>query len=188
MHREPEGRNSANTAKPSWLATTLSPRGSFPHSPTATPLYDPFLFVDSLTNRSIPFRNIRGRSRLIRTHRHSKTQEVGSEAEIKQLDDCIDFLKETMTFRKNALREKLFGDLRREGEAPSKGLDLARKKRLIRQVVAQEIENKNRTELDKYLHSPGHNLDQNLLKATRTSNFLLSKKAISKLVNSLEKR
>jgi hypothetical protein len=38
---------------------------------------------------------------------------VGSEAEIRQLDECIDFLKETMAFRKNALREKLFGDVRR---------------------------------------------------------------------------
>jgi hypothetical protein len=188
MPREPEARASTNTANHSWLATTIAPGGSVPNSATATPLYDPFLFVDSLTNRSIPFRNIRDRSKLIRTHRHSKTQEIGSEAEIRQLDECIDFLKETMAFRKNALREKLFGDLRREGEPPSKGLDLVRKKRLIRQVVAQEIENKNRNELDKYLHSPGHTLDQNIIKATRTSNFLLSKKAISKLVNSLEKR
>lgn len=46
-------------------------------SGTATPLYDPFLFVDSLTNRSIAVRNIRHQ---LRTHRHSKTQEVGSQA------------------------------------------------------------------------------------------------------------
>lgn len=44
-----------------------------------------------------------------------------------------------MTFRKNALREKLFGDIRKEGEAASQGLDLVGKKRLIRRVVAQEI-------------------------------------------------
>lgn len=93
-----------------------------------------------------------------------------------------------MSFRKNALREKLFGDLKREGEARSQEQELVRKKRLIRQVVAQEIEAKSRHELEKYLHSPNHQLDQNLLKVTRNSNFLISKKAISKLVNSLEKR
>lgn len=128
-----EGRSSAMNA---WLVT---PGGSAPNSATGTPLYDPFLFVDSLTNRSIPVRNIKNKTRLVRTHRHSKTQEIGCQAESKQLDECIDFLKETMTFRKNALREKLFGDVQKEGEAPSHGLDLVRKKRLIRQVVAQEI-------------------------------------------------
>jgi hypothetical protein len=70
------------------------------NSPTATPHYDTFLFVDSLTNRSITVRHIWDRGR---THRHSKTQDLGSKAEIKQLDGCIDFLKETMAFRKNAL-------------------------------------------------------------------------------------
>lgn len=93
-----------------WLVT---PGGSARNSATTTPLYDPFLFVDSLTNRSIPVRNIRDKTRLVRTHRHSKTQEIGSQAENKQLDECIDFLKETMTFRKNALREKLFGEIKK---------------------------------------------------------------------------
>jgi hypothetical protein len=95
--------------------------------------------VDSLTNRSIPVRNMRDRSQLIRTHRHSKTQELGSQAEIRQLDECIDFLKGTMAFRKNALREKLFKDLKKEGEVHSQEQELVQKKRLIRQVVGQEI-------------------------------------------------
>jgi len=89
---------------PSTLAT---------NTPTGTPHYDPFLFVDSLTNRSIAVRHITDRSRMVRTHRHSKTQELGSEAEIRQLDECIDFLKETMAFRKNALREKLFKEMKK---------------------------------------------------------------------------
>lgn len=58
-----------------WLVT---PGGLARNSATGTPLYDPFLFVDSLTNRSIPVRNIRDKARLVRTHRHSKTQEIGS--------------------------------------------------------------------------------------------------------------
>lgn len=36
--------------------------------------------------------------------------------------------------------------------------------------------------------SPNHKIDQNLLKVTKSNNFLISKKTISKLVNSLEKK
>ena len=51
---------------------------------TSTPLlYDPFLFVDSLTNRIIPVKNIRDRSLLTRSHRHSKTQDLSEVSEIR---------------------------------------------------------------------------------------------------------
>lgn len=36
--------------------------------------------------------------------------------------------------------------------------------------------------------SPNHKIDQNLLKVAKSNNFLISKKTISKLVNSLEKK
>lgn len=42
-----------------------------------------------------------------------------------------------MTFRKKALKEKLFGDIRKEGDDGSQEQELARKKRLIRQVLEQ---------------------------------------------------
>ncbi len=44
------------------------------HSSSSTPLlYDPFLFVDSLTNRSIAFKNIRDKSQQTNSHRNTKT-------------------------------------------------------------------------------------------------------------------
>ena len=80
------------------------------NSSSATPIsYDPFLFVDSLTNRSIQVKNFQEKG-LRKTHRHSKTQEMPDFTASKELDQCIDFLKQTMTFRKNALRETLFKD------------------------------------------------------------------------------
>jgi hypothetical protein len=52
------------------------------HTATSTPLlYDPFLFVDSLTNRSIPVKYMRDKSMLLRTHRHSKTTAFSEEKE-----------------------------------------------------------------------------------------------------------
>jgi len=59
------------------------------------------------------------------------------------------------------------------------------KKRLIRTVLVGEIEEKNREELRIYLNSEDHRPDPNLLKVSRSSNFSISKKTISKIMNSL---
>lgn len=89
------------------------------NSSSSTPIsYDPFLFVDSLTNRSIQVKNFKEKGNRT-THRHSKTQQIQELTASNELDQCIDFLKQTMTFRKKALRQTLFKDSsRRESSSP----------------------------------------------------------------------
>lgn len=93
-----------------------------------------------------------------------------------------------MHFRLNALREKLFKDEKKPPEEEDCGRRKMRKKRYIRSLLAEEIEKKSREELQVYLNSPGHRPDQNLLKIARNSNFAISRRNISKIVYSLEKR
>ena len=68
--------------------------------------YDQFLFVDSLTNRSIAVRDMRHNQRNI-SKKKSKVRH-SSTIELKELDECIAMLKSTSSFQKQNLREKLF--------------------------------------------------------------------------------
>ena len=69
--------------------------------------YDQFLFMDSLTNRSIAVRDMRRDRRKVRVQ--GKTRASSEEVQLRELDQCIGLLKSAGSFQKKNLREKLFG-------------------------------------------------------------------------------
>jgi hypothetical protein len=87
-----------------------------------------------------------------------------------------------------SLRQRLFAETPRSNPQDTPNHENIRKKRLIRSVLAKEIEHKNREELRLCLKDPSHHPDQQLLHLTRTTNFPISKKNVSKIMNSLSRR
>lgn len=69
--------------------------------------YDQFLFIDSLTNRSIAVRDMRHSQR--KSSKKKSKNRKSEQFELKELDECIALLKSTSNFQKQNLREKLFG-------------------------------------------------------------------------------
>lgn len=87
-----------------------------------------------------------------------------------------------------SLRQRLFAETPRSNPQDTPNYENMRKKRLIRSVLAREIEHKNREELRLCLEDPSHHPDQHLLHLTRATNFPISKRSVSKIMNSLSRR